>query len=265
MYRVFETLDELVQTVEEAYGVPMTANCMVPRRDVLVLLDELRNAFPAELDDAQDVLDQRDVIIGDAEATAAESIAGAEEEARRIMDEAEDRARRMVEDAENRAHATVAEAQDEANRRRDDADREYRQVTERAASEADRLVASGNAAYDRSVQDGLAEQQRLVSESTVVHEANEEARRVVETAYADSNRLRGECDVYVDNKLAEFEASLSETLRSVGRDRSALRKGAGASGAVGADRSDRSERSERPDREDHGGERQYDRGGDYRR
>lgn len=46
MYRVFETLDELVQTVEEAYGVPMTANCMVPRRDVLVLLDELRNAFP---------------------------------------------------------------------------------------------------------------------------------------------------------------------------------------------------------------------------
>lgn len=255
MYRVFETLDELVQTVEEAYGVPMTANCMVPRRDVLVLLDELRNAFPAELDDAQDVLDQRDMIVSDAEATAAESIAAAEEEARRIMDEAEDRSRRMVEDAENRAHATVAEAQNDADRRREDADREYHQVTERAASEADRLVASGNAAYDRSVQDGLAEQQRLVSESTVVHEANEEARRVVESAYADSKRLRGECDVYVDNKLAEFESALSETLRSVGRDRSALRKGAGASGAGG-------------DRSDLGSDRQYDRGergGDYRR
>lgn len=261
MYRVFETLDELVQTVEEAYGVPMTANCMVPRRDVLVLLDELRNAFPAELDDAQDVLDQRDMIVSDAEATAAESIAAAEEEARRIMDEAEDRSRRMVEDAENRAHATVAEAQNDADRRREDADREYHQVTERAASEADRLVASGNAAYDRSVQDGLAEQQRLVSESTVVHEANEEARRVVESAYADSKRLRGECDVYVDNKLAEFESALSETLRSVGRDRSALRKGAGASGAGG-------DRDDRGDRGDLGSDRQYDRGergGDYRR
>lgn len=258
MYRVFETLDELVQTVEEAYGVPMTANCMVPRRDVLVLLDELRNAFPSELDDAQDVLDQRDMIVSDAEATAAESIAAAEEEARRIMDEAEDRSRRMVEDAENRAHATVAEAQNDADRRREDADREYHQVTERAASEADRLVASGNAAYDRSVQDGLAEQQRLVSESTVVHEANEEARRVVESAYADSKRLRGECDVYVDNKLAEFESALSETLRMVGRDRSALRKGAGASGAGG----------DRDDRGDLGSDRQYDRGergGDYRR
>ena len=254
MYRVFETLDELVQTVEEAYGVPMTANCMVPRRDVLVLLDELRNAFPAELDDAQDVLDQRDVIISDAEASAAESIAAAEEEARRIMDEAEDRSRRMVEDAENRAHATVAEAQEEASRRREDADREYRQVTERAAAEAERQVASGNAAYDRSVQDGLAEQERLVSESTVVREANDQARRIIDAAHADSNRLRGECDVYVDDKLAEFEASLSSTLRTIGRDRAALRKGAGASGYPGDD--DRGDRGQ-----DHGG----DRGGDYRR
>ena len=100
-----------------------------------------------------------------------------------------------------------------------------------------------------------------MSESTVVHEANEEARRVVESAYADSKRLRGECDVYVDNKLAEFESALSETLRSVGRDRSALRKGAGASGA-GGDRDDRGDRS------DLGSDRQYDRGergGDYRR
>ena len=258
MYRVFECLDELVQTVEEAYGVPMTANCMVPRRDVLVLLDELRNAFPEELDDAQDVLDQRDVIIGDAEASAAESIAAAEEEARRIMDEAEDRARRMVEDAENRAHATVAEAQEEAARRREDADREYHQITERAAAEAERLVASGNAAYDRSVQDGLAEQERLVSESTVVREANDEARRIIDAAHADSNRLRGECDVYVDDKLAEFEASLSETLRSVGRDRAALRKGAGASGAMG-------DREGRDGRDDYGSDRQYDHGGDYRR
>ena len=28
MYRVFEALDELVQTLEQAYGVPMTSNCM---------------------------------------------------------------------------------------------------------------------------------------------------------------------------------------------------------------------------------------------
>lgn len=255
MYRVFETLDDLVQMVEEAYGVPMTANCMVPRRDVLVLLDELRNALPAELDDAQDVLDQRDAIIGEAEATAAENVARSEEEAARIMGDAEDRSRRMVEDAENRAHATVAQAEDEARRRREDADREYEQVTERAAAEADRLVRSGNEAYERSVSDGLAEQKRLVSESTVVAEAEQEARRVIESAYSDSKRLRGECDVYVDDKLAEFEATLSDTLRSVGRDRAALRQGAGATGA---------ERGFHSSRGGSSGEGR-DRGGDYRR
>ena len=48
MYRVFESLDELVQTVEQAYGVPMTSNCMVPRNEMLALLDDLRNAQIAQ-------------------------------------------------------------------------------------------------------------------------------------------------------------------------------------------------------------------------
>ena len=67
MYRVFEALDELVQTVDQAYGVPMTANCMVPRNEVLALLDDLRNALPVEIDDAQDVLDKADSIVDEAE------------------------------------------------------------------------------------------------------------------------------------------------------------------------------------------------------
>ena len=63
MYRVFESLDALVTVVEEARGVPMTSNCVVPRGDVLELLDDIREALPGELDDAQDVLDRRDEIV----------------------------------------------------------------------------------------------------------------------------------------------------------------------------------------------------------
>ena len=66
MYRVFENLDELQQTVQQAYGVPMTANCMVPRNEFLALLDDLRDALPVEIDDAQDVLDNKDQIIEEA-------------------------------------------------------------------------------------------------------------------------------------------------------------------------------------------------------
>ena len=39
MYRVFEALDELGAIVEEARGVPMTAGCVVPRGDVLELIE----------------------------------------------------------------------------------------------------------------------------------------------------------------------------------------------------------------------------------
>ena len=56
MYRVFEALDELVAIVEEARSVPMTAGCVVPRGDVLELLDDIKDSIPGELDDAQDAL-----------------------------------------------------------------------------------------------------------------------------------------------------------------------------------------------------------------
>ena len=66
MYRVFEALDELGGIVEEARGVPMTAGCVVPRGDVLELIDDIKDAIPGELDDAQDVLDARDSLLREA-------------------------------------------------------------------------------------------------------------------------------------------------------------------------------------------------------
>src|SRR3954464_10922651 len=66
VYRVFEALDELGAIVEEARGVPMTAGRVVPRGAVLVLNDEIKDAIPGELDDAQDVLDARDGMLREA-------------------------------------------------------------------------------------------------------------------------------------------------------------------------------------------------------
>ena len=89
------------------------------------------------------------------------------------------------------------------------------------------MIESGNANFERSVAEGIAEQQRLVSETEVVQAARAESERVIDAAHAESDRLRGECDVYVDNKLAEFEELLTGTIRSVNRGRQQLRTGAG--------------------------------------
>jgi cell division septum initiation protein DivIVA len=205
VYRVFESLDAVVTVVEEARGVPMTSNCVVPRGDVLELLDDVREALPGELDDAQDVLDRRDEIVGDAE-----------QEAERIRSAAVAEAHRVVAEARAEAERLLAAARADAERAVADGRRQYAEITQ-----------SARIAHDRFVADGQREQARLVSQTEVVHAARIEAARIVDTADADSDRLRRECDTYVDTKLAEFEEALAKALRTVSHGRSQLWRASG--------------------------------------
>ena len=230
MYKTFEGLDDLQTLVEQAYGVPMSGNCMVNRSSAIDLLDMVRHSIPGDLDDAQDVLDREDAILSEAETKASTLVSDAEEESERIVTDARNQAADTLADAEERANATVSDAEAQAVRLEEDARREYQETTARAEAEKTRLVDEGNNLYARAVNEGIAEQRRLVSESEVVREAEAEARRIIESAHADSDRLRRECDQYVDSTLAQFEESLNGSLRTVSRDRSALRKGAGVSG-----------------------------------
>src|SRR3954465_287709 len=140
MYRVFEALDELVTIVEEARGLPMTGSCVVPRGDVLELLDDVRDALPGEMDDAQDVLDHRDQMINDARVTADKSVADAEAEANRL-----------VHAARTEASATVAGAQSEATRLVEEASSRAEAILARAQADADRTVQSGQDQHDSLV------------------------------------------------------------------------------------------------------------------
>ncbi len=109
MYRVFEALDELVTICEEARGVPMTSSCVVPRGDVLELLDDIREALPGEVDDAQDVLDQRDEIIARRDRPGRrDGPRPATAEAERMMAEARAQAERIIAEARAEADRTIA-------------------------------------------------------------------------------------------------------------------------------------------------------------
>src|SRR6201988_513334 len=238
VYRVFEALDELGAIVEEARGVPMTSGCVVPRGDVLELIDDIKDAIPGELDDAQDVLDARDSLLREAKehsdsmgstasAEADSLINHSRAEADRLLADAKAQADRMVAEARQHSERMVVEAREEANRIAASAKREYEASAGRAKSEADRLIENGNLAYEKAVQEGIKEQQRLGSQTGDGQLATAEATRLVDSAHAEADRLRGECDIYVDSKLAEFEDFLNGTLRSVGRGRHQLRTAAG--------------------------------------
>ena len=223
MYKVFEAIDELVTMLEEARGVPMTSGCVVPRGDVLELLDEIRDAFPSELDDAQDVLDRKAEIVGGAEHEAEQKLSKATMDAERMVAEARAEAERMVAEATAHADRLVADAQAEADRVVAAGRAEYDNLVGRSQEEADRMLQAGRESYERAVEEGRYEQQRLVSQTEVVAAAKAEAQRTVDTAADEAARQRGECDEYVDTKLAEFEDLLGHTLRTVSKGRDHLR------------------------------------------
>jgi cell division septum initiation protein DivIVA len=222
VYRVFEALDELVTIIEEARGVPMTSGCVVPRGDALELLDEVRDAIPAELDDAQDVLDRRDELVGKAQHEADQTHAKSTARADQLVADAQAEAQQLIAEATARAERVVAEAQDTAQRTVDAGRAEYEELVGRAQDEADRMLQAGRAAYDQAMDEGLAEQARLVSQTEVVQAAHAESGRVLDAAQAEIDQLRTECDAYVDEKLGDFEELLSHTLRTVSKGRSRL-------------------------------------------
>ncbi|KAA1029283.1 DivIVA domain-containing protein [Pseudonocardia sp. EV170527-09] len=214
MYRVFESLDALVTIVEEARSVPMTSNCVVPRGDVLELLDDVREAIPGEMDDAQDVLDRRDDIVSEAEREAEETRTAANSEAEETLQNARTEAERLVAEAQEEAGRTLAEARHEAERAVAEGRRQYAELTDRARDEAERMSHAGRAAHDRLIADGQNEQTRLVSQTEVVR-----------SAHAEADRLRRECDDYVDTTLGELETTLNNALGVVGRGRSQIWRG----------------------------------------
>lgn len=105
-----QALDALEQLVREAKSVPLSASAVVPREEVLALVQRLRETLPKEHEEAKEVLSERD----------------------RVLEEAHEQARRIVEDARAERARLVAETE----------------VVKEADRESKRLVGEANTAAD---------------------------------------------------------------------------------------------------------------------
>ena len=85
---VDQKLEELSVLVEEAKAVPLSASCMVNRAVVLDLIDDIRDALPSSLSDADQLLAEhrlavwpadRDHLVGHADILVAVDVIGAPE------------------------------------------------------------------------------------------------------------------------------------------------------------------------------------------
>jgi cell division septum initiation protein DivIVA len=195
--RTDKLLNELVEVVETARTVPMSASCVVPREHVLDLLDGLREARPTDLDAAQRVLAHREALLAE---SAARTRSEADEAARQIRDQAGTQADAILADARHQAGEVVRAAEAEAY---------------------------------RTVESAREEHESLVSATTVHRNAQDAAVRVRSEAddYADATRaaadrysvaLRADSEGYADRTLLDLMAVLRRAVASAEEGRRAL-------------------------------------------
>ena len=114
---VDQKLDELAQIVEQAKAVPLSASCMVNRAQVLDLIEDIREALPTSLSDADQLLAEREAVVAEGRLEADHLIAQAPEEQIRMLSQHEIY---LVAVAE--AEAIRAETEDETFRMRRETD-----------------------------------------------------------------------------------------------------------------------------------------------
>ncbi|SFO37476.1 Cell division septum initiation DivIVA, interacts with FtsZ, MinD [Geodermatophilus obscurus] len=224
VYRLYETVDELSRVIENARSVPMSGSCMVPRDQLLDLLDDLRENLPDEVHAAGAIVEQRTEILEQAQAEAEQLTGRTREEADRLVAAARRQREEVLGTARRQRDELLARARAEAE-----------DLLAQAESQADRMVAEARAHHEALLADAEAQQaemvaaaraehERLVSETEVYRGAVSRSDELGAQTVAEVARMRAEVDEYVDTRLADFGSTLERMLRSVEKARDTLRE-----------------------------------------
>ncbi|MEV7979131.1 ATP synthase F0 subunit B [Streptomyces sp. NPDC086519] len=213
---VQKKLDEIVSAVSGARSMPMSASCVVNRAELLAMLEELRQALPGSLAQAQELIGDRD----------------------QMVEQARMEAERIIESA-HAERGSLISGTEVARRSQAEADRilaEARQEAEEVRAEADDYVDSKLANFEVVLTKTLGSvgrgREKLLGTGPGLDEQGYEDEDAPERSH-DPETLRRDADAYVDVKLGAFEAVLAKTLEAVGKGRAKLH-GRIASDALGA-------------------------------
>ncbi|MEV4948052.1 ATP synthase F0 subunit B [Streptomyces sp. NPDC053755] len=202
---VQKKLDEIVSTVTNARSMPMSASCVVNRAELLALLEEVRQALPGSLAQAQELLGGREQMVEQAR-----------QEAERIIEAAHAERGSLISDTQ-----VARRSQDEAERILAEARREAEEIRAEADDYVDSKLANFEVVLNKTIGSVDRGREKLLGRGPGLDEqgyADEDAPEYS----ADPQTLIHRADEYVDAKLGAFEAVLSKTLEAVGRGRQKL-------------------------------------------
>ncbi|MDT9692737.1 cell division initiation protein, partial [Streptomyces sp. P9(2023)] len=202
---VQKKLDEIVSTITNARSMPMSASCVVNRADLLDLLEEVREALPGSLAQAQELIGGREQMVEQAR-----------QEAERIVSAAHAERGSLISDTQ-----VARQSQGEADRILSEARREAEGIRAEADDYVDSKLANFEVVLNKTISSVDRGREKLLGRGPGLDEqgyADEDAPEYS----ADPQTLIHRADEYVDAKLGAFEAVLSKTLEAVGRGRQKL-------------------------------------------
>ncbi|MEU6299515.1 DivIVA domain-containing protein [Streptomyces erythrochromogenes] len=202
---VQKKLDEIVAAVGGARSMPMSASCVINRAELLAQLEEVRQALPGSLAQAQELIGGREQMVEDAR-----------REAERIIDAAHDQRGSLIADTE-----IARRSQAEADRILEDARREAEEIRAEADDYVDSKLANFEVVLTKTIGSVDRGREKLLGRGPGLDEDGYPDADAPERSH-DPETQRQQADAYVDTKLATFEAVLSKTLEAVGRGRQKL-------------------------------------------
>ncbi|MFD4003751.1 ATP synthase F0 subunit B [Streptomyces rubiginosohelvolus] len=205
---VQKKLDEIVEAVGSARSMPMSASCVVNRAELLAMLEEVRQALPGSLAQAQELL-------GGQEQFAEQ----ARQEAERIIESAHTQRASLISETE-----IARQSQSEADRILSEARREAEEVRAEADDYVDSKLANFEVVLTKTIGSVDRGREKLLGRGQGLDEQGYEDPDFTEAPErsADPETLKQRADAYVDAKFGAFEAVLAKTLEAVGRGRQKL-------------------------------------------
>jgi hypothetical protein len=82
---VHDRLDELTDLITAARAMPMSASCIVNRGEVIDIVEDIRASLPTEIKQADKLLDDRELVLAEAEAEADRIIDAARAQAAELI------------------------------------------------------------------------------------------------------------------------------------------------------------------------------------
>lgn len=202
---VQKKLDEIVAAVGGARSMPMSASCVINRAELLAQLEEVRQALPGSLAQAQELIGGREQMVEEAR-----------REAERIIESAHNQRGSLISDTE-----IARRSQAEADRILEEARREAEEIRAEADDYVDSKLANFEVVLTKTIGSVDRGREKLLGRGPGLDEHGYADTEAPDRSH-DPETQRQQADAYVDTKLATFEAVLSKTLEAVGRGRQKL-------------------------------------------